>query len=583
MRCFDLGWKLSNLGTSLGIIFLCLSLTFSQNSFALPLPSGLKNPTASVNCDDFCEQFVVDKNADNPKHLAAGLQSSSPWSNVDDALCSELSPTTTSYNASPTPSADAASCVNVQVSDKIYENLKSRYGTKSSNNSSVSSKDKGLERICEEAGKLKDHCIYHNTQVETQCMAYKALTSHTGGGITQDGILLGMDFGVAATCGIACATENPVAIGLCAASATAEGIAEMASTISLMKSPTGQALNTFIKASEGMNIGTTLGGIAGAAGGLAVGGHSLLSRESAGDSGKDPDEAKAKKANQAKRQKMLACGTAAVFATLGGIRTAALVQLTSVAKNACSAINQLFSNNGSGTNNSDYSSGSHGGTSGGTLGNSSGTQGGTSGATGGNLAGISDDQVNQLNNCQGDAQCLSQAGIGQSRTTASTDANLITPNANIGPLLSPIGSLGNFVKKATSEGAGAALGNILPSSLGSLGSALATIANTAQNDGSAIAGPLHMDSVYAGGGAASKGQGSGNPDSFAGLFGAGGGSGGGIPGGISNTASFGEDVKIDDIWHTGSKLTLFQIVSEKTGKTSNRVETIAPRVFDLRE
>lgn len=597
--------------TALGVI---LNFMSSQTTFALQPPSGLNNTQTSVNCDDFCSQFVSSAGA----KTAAGLLSSSPWSISDDTLCAELGqPTSNAYNANPAPAASrGVTCTGVNIT----QNVANAIAAGGSGGSGIQA-TQDPSQSCVEAGKLRDHCLYHNSQVESHCMTYKLITSGAGGGIQLDGILLGVDFGVAATCGIACATENPVAIGLCSVAATAEGIAELSVTLTQMQSPLAQAVNNFQQASQAMSIGSAAGGGLGAMGGIAVGANGIINatsektaqtttqasrqgsqttartsrtgRTAAKDAAKDAAQDESKKAqDKISKEKVLACGTAAIFAALGGIRTAALVIMSNSAGDACNSVNQLFSNNtgpsGSGT----------GGSGSGQYGNSAASAGGIGGGegargTGGNLAGLSTDQLNKVSDClrtnpaATNQQCANQAGIGQSQTTASTDGNLFAPNGNAGSLLSPIPNLGDFVKKATTEGAGSALGSILPSSISAdMGSALATVANTGQNEAPSFASALHLESAYAsgGGGGAGAGKTGGSADnSFASLFGNSAGGGGAITGSNGSLMTYGDGPRVEDIWHTGTKMTIFQIISSRTWRVSNRLEKIEPRTFDPRE
>lgn len=594
------------LNTLVGLITLTLSLP--PSALALQQPTGLSNTQSSVNCDDFCTQFVP-TSQNNSNQVAAGLLSSNPWSNTDDSLCAEIGQaTSTSYSASPIPAASAApTCNNVTLTPNILAAI-----TKGGSSGSGISATSDPSSICIEASKIQNHCLYHNSQVESQCIAYKAITGSQGGGLSADSILLGLDFGVATICTVACVSMNSAAITLCSLAATAEGVSEAIYTVKQLTGPVSHAIAAN-QTATGLNYGSTIGAGLGAAAGVGLGATHATNQWGSNEESKakpvektGATEAEKEAAKEAEKEaatqekekgKALACGTAALFAILGGVRTASMVMLSKTSADACHSINSLFSSNSggagssSGSGNGNGASGSKGGNSSGGSGVGSSGGSANSAATGGNLAGINSDQLNQLSNClrgnpsATNAQCQSQAGIGQTQTTASTDANLFTPNKNAGPLLAPTGNLGDLVKKAVTEGAGPALGSILPASTGNAGATLATLASTAQAEAPSLAEALHMGSAYASGGGGGKGPtgGAASADPFASLFGAPGGTGGGSFGTPSNIASFGEAPMVQDIWHTGTKLTLFQIISEKTWRVSNRVQQLDPRVFDPRE
>ncbi len=588
----------------------------SQLSWALLPASSLKDVKASVVCQDFCKQFIPDGlTEDNVKNkIAAGLVSSSPWSADDDKLCVQLGQaTTTAYAAVPTPRSDFTgdtACNNVVITEDVYKKVTSMNGVGTDHS-----------RICIEAGKLRDQCYYHNSQVETQCLAYAAITGlqKNGSGTTSnsmssakynDTALLAADFGAAAICTAACTTANPVVIGFCAAASMAAGTAELTMTIRQKSGPLGQLIASQSKMTEKDYV-TAVGGGVGAAGGLGMG--ASLAQNLWNGSGSNAGKVAANTAEEAgsaakpttpqnnslQNQARMACMSAAIFAVLGGVRTNALIEMNQAEDEACKSINSLFSQGTATTtptsNVANY--GTNGGTSDSSS-TSSTSASGSGGSTG--TSGISSSQLSTLASCLQKTQCLNQspaptectasyceaqAGISR-QTTASTDANLFAPNSTPGALLKPLGNLDDFVKKATTEGAGAAMASILPSSAnGNLASALSTIAATAQKEAPSLAGALHLGSTYASGGGplGNRGRDSNSNDSFNSLFANSGAGGGMMMGGAPSLTTFGDTPVVDDIFHTGSKRSLFQIVSEKTWGVSNRVEKLDPRPFDPRE
>jgi hypothetical protein len=111
------------------------------------------------------------------------------------------------------------------------------------------------------------------------------------------------------------------------------------------------------------------------------------------------------------------------------------------------------------------------------------------------------------------------------------------------------------------------MGAALGPDTGAAGAAMAALAQAAQDDGAKWPGNSG-GGAYSGGGGGGRSSGSdsgSNP--FASLFG----------GGAKNNGSRGPTAETfgrapqNDIWHTGTTMNLFEIVSGKIGKVSGRV------------
>ena len=141
-------------------------------------------------------------------------------------------------------------------------------------------------------------------------------------------------------------------------------------------------------------------------------------------------------------------------------------------------------------------------------------------------------------------------------------------------LLSNAPSLKELENAVKNGGAGAALAGMTGSMPGS--DSLAVLAASAQDDGRALGKQMGLTSglgpnlTYSSGGGSSRSGGESNPLSS--IFGNTpfGGGAMGVQG--PNIATFGSGPKMPDIYHTGTKMNLFEIVSDKMGKVVNRVK-----------
>jgi hypothetical protein len=253
-----------------------------------------------------------------------------------------------------------------------------------------------------------------------------------------------------------------------------------------------------------------------------------------------------------------------------GIRTYNLATMKKLKNDSCKKVNKLFSE-ASGTNTNS--------TSGDNSTNNSVSAGGGGSTTGGNnstastSAVASPDQLENYDRCRGSGSsvddCMKASGISNlAQTGGATDANLLSNPQVAGKLLENAPNLKDILKKAESGGASAALAGTLPP--GGATDALAQLAAHAEQKGAELGGLLGMGmGAYSsgGGGGSSGGSKSDNPFS---LFGAGAG-GSAAAGSATQITTFGSVPGVMDIWHTGTTQNIFEIVSGKMSKVSNRV------------
>jgi hypothetical protein len=181
--------------------------------------------------------------------------------------------------------------------------------------------------------------------------------------------------------------------------------------------------------------------------------------------------------------------------------------------------------------------------------------------------------------------CLQNASAAECKRAEL--ANL--KNSKIGSALDRIGRRGQglnipdpaaLLGALDSEGAGGAIASLMPASLGDNGLQIAKLADAAQKEGalirSAVAEWSGMGAIpIASGGGASGGSSGGGSlgaqGTLASLFGGGSKAGGPSLGQDTTQFGGGRQPASSDIWHHGTGLSLFQIVSGK-------ITTVAPRL-----
>jgi hypothetical protein len=161
------------------------------------------------------------------------------------------------------------------------------------------------------------------------------------------------------------------------------------------------------------------------------------------------------------------------------------------------------------------------------------------------------------------------------QSNKASDTNLLTNPELASKLLSNAPSLKDLENAVKNGGVGAAVSGMMGSTPGS--DALASLASSAQNDAQALGKQMGLTSglgpnlTYSSGGGGGRSGGSeSNPLSS--LFGNTpfGGGAMGVQG--PAIATFGSGPKMPDIYHTGTKLNLFEIVSDKMSKVVSRVK-----------
>lgn len=613
-------------GATLGCIAL---IAFPVNSFALQGPSGISNTQTNVNCDDFCKQFGPAPNWDTSQGQpqAIGIRSSSnTWSTQDDVLCCQLSGGNSSYQTSsscpsfspdPTPSFTGTCANNITIPNSLYSIITNAPAPNpnSDTGSSGLASTTDPSQMCIQAGNILNRCQYHNSQVENYCLAYNILTGHHSKsnlktGLDADITLAAIDFSVAASCAVGCFSMNPLlAIGACGVGAMIEGAYELTVTMAQQ-----EEMAPVLDQYKGMG-GADPGGLAvtGQAGtkagnimsdvGLGIGAGltaanlmkvrqygkegAEVEKEVEKEGAKDGTDAGKESKTLENSRRAMACSAMVLYAGLGGIRTAAAIGMNGAKAKACQAVNASFSNsNGAApppSGNNSNASGNGSSTGGGSTSVGNGGSAGSSvsgGGSAGNTSASSDASMSAaIDSCRGNPslpmpQCLAGQGITLPPPTASqaTDANLLN-NPNLGQALQNAPSIHDLANKALKEGAGAALAAALPPQLGAAGAGLAEVARVAQDNASKLANAMGLETaaVFSGGG-----SGGAHKEGASGLgtgpfFGAGFGGTFGAKGSDRSVANFDAKFQLNDIWHSNSHLTLFEIISDKLGRVSSRV------------
>jgi hypothetical protein len=502
-----------------------------------------------VNCDNFCAENFG--GGDPGQGKPGNLVHNGEWSSRDDAWCAAHGAATESvFIPTPDPSA---SPVAVQG-----------YCSVPLTQSDIDAAGGNAQRACARASKAIKQCQWHNSQVETQCMAFLAIEgdgSQTGA-IVADAIIMGLDIVVASTCLAQCLNPAGSAAvgGVCQIGAMAAGAAELISSLAMEQNgKVAQYINGF-------------GGIIGVGLGAAnLGTHSLGGHQ-AGADGQGGDQSN-----------KLACATAALFAIMAGVRAVAILNMDNVKENACEEINKLLSENAAagGGGGEDGMGGDGSGGGGGGLGGGGG--GGGNGGSGSGSGGGTGGQASYaaFQQCMGQAgatvdACATQAGFSKAPGgAAATDSGLLS-RGNIAPLLPPNLNPRDLINKLKAGGgAGQLMASALPASAGDAGQALAALAKAGQEDPD-FGKLLRFDTsgaAYAasGGGGGPRGPGGGGSGEAASALGSlfGGGQQQQQTG--VQTAQFGALSKPMDIWHTGSKKSIFDIVSDKIYRVTDRV------------
>ena len=517
-------------------------------------------------CEDICKPFAWSENASSRSGYP-GLLGTSTWSTTDDLLCQNMgSPTAAGYsNRLPAPdavyTANNPGC-NVNMSPDVIAAVKDY------------APGQPESTYCALAGQLKDHCKYHNSQLEPQCVAYNSFSQP----VVANGVMAGIDGAVAAYCGICCffVATPPPAHAVCGGLAAAAGAAEFATTMAMKQNSDIAKYVGMIGGLAGVGIGVA-GLIDGATDASAAakakgaGGGSAPASAPASASGSGSAAQNASKADEAERNKM-SCATAVLFAAMMGFRIYNITQMDKSKGKACEAIQKLQGKIDSklAAKQAATSAAKAAATSGGDNSGGYTVSSGKTASAANQLASYTN-CTNSGGGAHCDASCVStcvnQSGINP-QTLSATDGQAISQSGMPQQAMNMIPDPKSFLETAKKDGAGAALGSIMPSSAGPVANALGAIANEVQNHPELLEG-YSLPAAYGGGGGGGGGGGPKGDNPFASMFAGAGGAPAGP--GAPNSMQFGTSTG-PDIWHSKSTENIFQIVSEKIGKVTPRVQ-----------
>ncbi len=427
--------------------------------------------------------------------------------------------------------------------------LPSNTPTNCASNVPITFQDAGAN--CDQIANQMTQCqFYNNGQVITQCMAYEAATQVQ----TSEEVLDVVDLAVAAECYAAAFDPTQALNSICSYAATAAGLGEVIATIAEQNSSVGMAI-----AGLGGAVGEGVVGAGGAAMGVAgIAAHGLTNDSNTG-SGKMTKDGK------------MSLATAIYFTAVAGARFSSIIAQSNIKSNACNAVQQLVSSVLPSASSSPTGSGSGGSGSGAGGSGGSGASGASAGSNGSQGSGGLQNSVQTcLNQDSGNTaamqQCISQA-LGS--VQGASDAGIVK-NSGLGNAVAPLaGQLANAMQSGASPAAamGSALGGAnLPDGAAD---ALSQLAQAAQDNAGDIAGALGLGSYSGGGGGAGKATASAsNPF---GSFGSFGGAGRSLAS-TGKAKQFGAKSRPMDIWHTGTTMNLFEIISGKIGTVTSRVK-----------
>ncbi|MEK6704530.1 MAG: hypothetical protein AABZ06_01960 [Bdellovibrionota bacterium] len=418
----------------------------------------------------------------------------------------------------------------------------------------------GCDSICSEV--LKDPKKATESQVGPQCAAYKASEDSK----VPEKVLLALNLGVATTCGFACVSEkfNPTISQICSVGAMGAGVAEVIVTLSQkssiaqkMISVAGGAAGTYMgykgaKEVENISKASTRFREAREARDAAMdqeNTHAAINAEL------DADDAIKDKVAAKKKSKSDSCKTAVVFGIMAGLRAVNLNQHDETKKKACGEVNQLASANGisvDGSGGSSAPSKANSGTSAGLASYEAASQGLTCISSQGGLAACP--VVN-----------------GQPVSLEATDAGIMS-RSGLDRVAAPV-ALAGLEKMAGQLDGAVNAGSMMAAmagELGEFGNALAQVAKTAQDNPREFMDLLPISSAIAstGGGIVKQAGDSQGGNAFGSLFGNTGSKQTGASG--VDSAAF-QAKQSTDIWHADSALNIFQIVSDRIGKSSNGI------------
>ena len=422
---------------------------------------------------------------------------------------------------------------------------------------------------CAQANLGIARCMFHGSQLESNCMALAA----TGDATTFDSIVLLLDIAATVACTTACFVGRGTGMTLGAAAEVAckyvgavAGVTEFVSTVAQDTSPVAGAIHGILALGGGATalLGAGATDVAGSAGTQA-------GQVSSGGTGQLVGDGAQSQSGTVKDTE--SCVAAVFFAVLSGIRTFDLVKFGDTYDSACNNISSLWSSsaagNGGGGAGTSTNPGQYlfnpqtGGISQGAPG-SGGSNGGLGGST---TATTTPSTASTVASCVASGNTGSGCG-----TAAATDSGALN-NSGLGQAVAPLASQLANNGVLQSQGAGAAMHSAMGAgggNLGGAGGAISQLAQSAQDNAAQLermAGGIGAGS-YSGGGGGGGGGGKGGADNpFAGLFGGGAKDGGAR---APSSEQFGKVAHMD-IWHTGTTQNIFEIISDKVAKVANRV------------
>jgi len=488
--------------------------------------NGSAVPTAAVNCDDACSMV------------------NNGWSTTDDQWCANHGVTTNGAVVPQTQTTTTTATVSIPAC-----------------NVTIYAEDVQSGMNCQSVNTNMDRCKFHNSQLGPQCLAYQA--ANNANSIQMQRTLLFLDEATTIACGTVCiagvATAGMAASWqyACQAPAIAAGAAEFADSLKMKNGPIGMAIGMVGAATAGMNGVAAVG---------VMEAPDVIAPSGGGAPAPNP-VAPPESARTTTSQKAIACSTAALFAVMTALRYKDFIAANNAKNKACSAIQSLISAasavNPDGSATAAYNATTGAGAPGYSAYGSA--TGGNSGAINGSTSTTPATQAAAVS-----SNCAAQ-GLVCMDTGGATDAGFLT-NSGLDKAAAPLANQLGAQQNPNAFSSGGGMLNAATAGLGDVGKSLANLAQIAGQNSGDLAG-INMgynpaSSMYAGGGGgAHGGSGAGGGADLAGALSGLFGNPDGTP--AANRApsnlAFGAPMS-NDIWHTGTKQTLFEIVSTRITK-----------------
>ncbi len=514
----------------------------------------------NIQCEDFCGKLIsaspdqADALKDSTDiaqlaQITRSVTGAASWGPKDDQFCADHGVGTNpavSAKATPIPPPDATS------------------GKKGCNVIMVSG-----DKDCTTVNKQILQCKLFGSQVIPACLAYKAV----GNAIGFQTLVAAADVAAAASCGSACGNgvvlPIAVAMGACQAVGAAAAVTELVSVFTMSSGPEASIVSGLLAGAGGVGVGGTVyaGGIGAAQTAEEAAEEAslkLTTNDSLSSTGDDIIKARDNAKDAAKEtenaQQKFACAAAIFFTGMAVSRiVSAELYKGHQQGEACKNIQSLISN--AAAANPDSPSPTNLNTAG----------FGPGGAVGGGGGGISN--AGGLTSNAGDPS--GNTNVGNTNAVLppgfekATDGGLLS-NSKLDKIVAPL-----IPPVLSALKSGASVGSLLEKAVGGeAGAGLSTLASAAQAHAKEIGatlnggGPAGSSYSSSGGGGRSGGSGGAGSDPFAALFGGAGAKGGSAAAG--GTQSFGR-APANDIWHAGTHMNIFEIVSDKVSKVSSRV------------